>query len=56
MCMVGAAIVGGLWDDIKPFCIDEIYVDGPNRVEDQPNLGKVKTFKRHQLMNETAQN
>jgi hypothetical protein len=40
----GAAIVGWLRDDVKPFCIDKIHIDGPNRVEDQPDLGKIETF------------
>ena len=38
----GAADVGGLWNDIKPFHVAEIHIGGPHRVEDKPDLGKIE--------------
>ena len=42
--MCSSIVVGWLGNDVELFCIDKIHIDRPNRMEDQPNLAKVKPF------------
>ena len=44
-CTHSTAKVARLWNNVEPFRIDEIHVGRPNRMEDQPDLGKIETLK-----------